>query len=67
MDMSFANQALCLKHLIKNSAGLKANVYPVPENIDKQIASLKLKAMGVTIDVLTQAQKKYLSSWDEGT
>jgi adenosylhomocysteinase len=67
MDMSFANQALCLEHLVKNGSGLKAQVYPVPEDIDKRVASLKLKAMGITIDELTEAQKKYLSSWDEGT
>jgi len=67
MDMSFANQALCLEYLVKNGSSLKAEVYPVPEDIDKQVASLKLKAMGITIDELTQAQKKYLLSWDEGT
>jgi len=67
MDMSFANQALCLEHLTKNGSTLKTEVYPVPEAIDKQVASLKLKAMGITIDKLTEAQKKYLLSWDEGT
>ncbi len=67
MDMSFANQALCLEYLVKYSSSLKIEVLPVPEAIDKQIASLKLKAMGITIDELTEAQRKYLSSWDEGT
>jgi adenosylhomocysteinase len=67
MDMSFANQALCLEYMFKNRGKLKAQVYPVPEQIDKEIARLKLKAMGVKIDRLTREQKKYLSSWEEGT
>jgi adenosylhomocysteinase len=67
MDMSFANQALCLEHLLKNKGKLKTKVYPVPEEIDKQVARLKLKSMGVSIDTLTPEQKKYLASWEQGT
>jgi adenosylhomocysteinase len=67
MDMSFANQALCLEYLVKNRANLKIKVYPVPEEIDKQVAQLKLKSLGVNIDTLTPEQKKYLSSWEQGT
>ncbi|MFC2002005.1 adenosylhomocysteinase [Chloroflexota bacterium] len=67
MDMSFANQALCLEYMAKNKGKLKPEVYPVPEVIDKQIARLKLKAMGIEIDSLTPEQKAYLTSWEEGT
>ncbi len=67
MDMSFANQALCMEYLVKNKGKLEIKVHNVPEEIDKQVARLKLKAMGVTIDALTAAQRKYLSSWEEGT
>jgi adenosylhomocysteinase len=67
MDMSFANQALCLEYLVKHQKTLKPHVYPVPENIDRDVARLKLKAMGVTIDSLSQEQEKYLTSWDQGT
>jgi adenosylhomocysteinase len=67
MDMSFADQALCLEYLVKNRGKLKPMVYAVPEDIDKKVARLKLAAMGITIDSLTPAQKKYLSSWQEGT
>jgi adenosylhomocysteinase len=67
MDMSFANQALCLEHLVKNQGKLKTKVYPVPEDIDKQVARLKLKSLGVSIDTLTPEQKKYLASWEQGT
>jgi len=67
MDMSFANQALCLEHLAKNRGKLEPRVYPVPEEIDKQVARLKLEAMDVVIDKLTPEQKKYLTSWEEGT
>jgi adenosylhomocysteinase len=66
MDMSFANQALSLEYLVKNP-GIEANVYPVPSIIDKAIAELKLKALGVNIDSLTPEQIKYLQSWQEGT
>jgi adenosylhomocysteinase len=67
MDMSFSNQALCLEHLVKNKGKLKTSVYPVPEEIDKQVAQLKLKSLGVSIDTLTPEQKKYLASWEQGT
>jgi adenosylhomocysteinase len=67
MDMSFANQALCLEYIAKNRESLKARVYPVPEEIDKLVARLKLSSMGVEIDALTAEQKEYLSSWQEGT
>jgi len=67
MDMSFANQALCLEHLVKNKASLKIKVYPVPEEIDKQVARLKLESLGVNIDTLTPEQKRYLTSWEQGT
>jgi adenosylhomocysteinase len=67
MDMSFANQALCLEHLVKNKGKLKPDVYPVPEEIDNEVGRLKLKAMNITIDSLTKEQTKYLESWEEGT
>ena len=67
MDMSFANQALCMEYIVKNGDKLTSDVYPVPEEIDKQVARLKLDAMGITIDTLTPEQEKYLSSWREGT
>ena len=67
MDMSFANQALCLEYLVKNKGKLETDVHPVPENIDREVARLKLTAMGVIIDNLTEEQKKYLTSWEEGT
>ena len=67
MDMSFANQALCLEYIVKNNGKLKAKVYSVPEEIDRQIARLKLDSMGIHIDTLTPEQQKYLASWQEGT
>ena len=67
MDMSFANQALSAEYLVKHGKTLAKSVFPVPTNIDKEIARLKLEAMGITIDVLTPEQEKYLSSWEEGT
>lgn len=67
MDMSFANQALSAEYMVKNAAQLEKKVYSVPEDIDKEIARLKLAAMGVKIDDLTAEQVKYLSSWEEGT
>jgi adenosylhomocysteinase len=67
MDMSFANQALCLEYMVRHSHELERRVYPVPEHIDKAIARLKLQAMGVEIDVLTPEQEKYLASWEMGT
>jgi adenosylhomocysteinase len=67
MDMSFANQALGLEYLIKNASKLEKKVYSVPEAIDREIARLKLLAMGVKLDVLSDDQVKYLNSWEEGT
>jgi adenosylhomocysteinase len=67
MDMSFANQALSAEYMIENADKLDKKVYPVPEVIDKEIARLKLKAMGIAIDKLTPEQEKYLASWQEGT
>jgi len=67
MDMSFANQALCVEYIVKNHENLEKKVYSVPEEIDKEVARLKLKAMGIKIDTLTPEQEKYLSSWEEGT
>src|ERR671926_1888938 len=67
MDMSFANQALAAEYAIQHAAELDRKVYPVPVEIDREIARLKLETMGVTIDQLTEEQAKYLESWDEGT
>jgi len=67
MDMSFANQALAYEYMLKNADQLENKVYMIPEELDRQIAKLKLDAMGVKIDVLTPEQSKYLSSWEEGT
>jgi len=67
MDMSFANQALSAEYMIKRGKKLERKVYSVPKQIDREIARLKLKAMGIKIDTLTPAQKKYLASWEIGT
>ena len=67
MDMSFANQALAAEYMIKNHAELKPTVYGVPEDIDHNIARLKLAAMGINIDVLTAEQEAYLNEWRMGT
>ena len=67
MDMSFANQALSAEYLVKHHKELEKRVYVVPKEIDEQIAALKLASMGVQIDTLTEKQKKYLASWEEGT
>lgn len=67
MDMSFANQALSAEFMARNYRKLKKQVYSVPEDIDKKIAGLKLKSLGVKIDTLTAEQKKYLASWEMGT
>ena len=67
MDMSFANQALSTEYAVQHAASLERKVYPVPREIDEEIARLKLETMGVTIDQLTEEQAKYLASWDEGT
>jgi adenosylhomocysteinase len=67
MDMSFANQALCLEYLTKTKGKLEPAVYPVPENIDQEVGKLKLASMNISIDSLTRQQKRYLGSWEEGT
>ena len=67
MDMSFANQALSAEYIVKNYRRLNKNVFKVPEDIDRKIAGLKLKSMGIKIDVLTKEQENYLSSWEAGT
>lgn len=67
MDMSFSNQALCAEYMWKEKSKLKNNVYPVPKEIDEQVAQLKLKSLGVNVDTLTQEQKEYLASWEQGT
>jgi len=67
MDMSFANQALSAEYMVKNASRLEKKVYTVPEDIDKEIARLKLASMGIKVDVLTAEQVKYLGSWQEGT
>ncbi len=67
MDMSFANQSLAAEFLVKNHGRLENRVYSLPEEVDKEIARLKLAAMGIRIDVLTPEQERYLASWEEGT
>jgi adenosylhomocysteinase len=67
MDMSFANQALSTEYAVRHAASLERRVYPVPREIDEEIARLKLATMGTSIDVLTPEQSRYLASWDEGT
>ena len=67
MDMSFANQALSIEYLAQQHGRLDAAVYDVPQEIDEEVARLKLAAMGVTIDALTEEQERYLSSWEQGT
>jgi adenosylhomocysteinase len=66
MDLSFSDQALCVDYLIKEKK-MKPKVYPVPEEIDRFVATLKLKAMGIEIDELTEEQKRYLTTWEAGT
>ena len=67
MDMSFANQALSVEYLVKKAKKLQNTVYIVPQDIDKEVARLKLKSMGTSIDTLTPDQVKYMASWNEGT
>ena len=67
MDMSFANQALSCEYLVREGKTLESKVYPVPQSIDRKIADLKLRSMGIQIDELTPEQRKYLSSWKMGT
>jgi len=67
MDMSFANQALAAEYVVNNAKELSKDVHRIPVELDQEIARLKLQAMGVAIDTLTPAQRKYLASWDMGT
>jgi adenosylhomocysteinase len=67
MDMSFANQALSAEHVAKNHASLSNQVYVVPEEIDREVARLKLVALGVDIDTMTPEQVAYVTSWQSGT
>jgi adenosylhomocysteinase len=67
MDMSFANQALSVEWAVANAATLERKVYPVPDEIDREIARLKLETLGIQIDRLTEEQERYLASWDQGT
>jgi adenosylhomocysteinase len=67
MDMSFANQALAAEFVVRNHDSLEPRVYALPDAIDRRIAALKLASMKVPIDKLSPAQKKYLTSWEEGT
>ncbi|MCA0359691.1 MAG: adenosylhomocysteinase [Armatimonadetes bacterium] len=67
MDMSFANQSLCAEFMVRNAANLPKDCISVPDAIDKEVARLKLAAMGISIDILTPEQDKYLNSWTEGT
>jgi adenosylhomocysteinase len=67
MDMSFANQALSVEWLVTEARSLEPRVYPVPDDIDKEVARLKLETMGVRIDELTSEQRAYLEEWEEGT
>jgi adenosylhomocysteinase len=67
MDLSFALQALCTRYIAMNGRKLEGGVYEVPQEIDEQVAHLKLSSLGLSVDIMTQEQKKYLSSWDIGT
>jgi adenosylhomocysteinase len=67
MDMSFANQALAVEHLVKSAKDLRPQVYPVPREIDERIAAAKLAAMGMRIDEMTEEQRVYAASWKSGT
>jgi len=67
MDMSFANQALSVEYLVKKKGELKPGVHLLPKEVDTEIASLKLQALGLAIDTLTAEQLEYISSWETGT
>jgi adenosylhomocysteinase len=67
MDMSFANQALSAEYVVKNHEQMENRVYDVPEDLDASIAKLKLEAIGVAVDELTEEQQTYLNSWTMGT
>jgi adenosylhomocysteinase len=67
MDMSFADQALSVEHMVKNAKKLEPKVYRVPDELDKRVAKLKLESMSIKIDKLTPEQEEYLAGWNEGT
>ena len=67
MDMSFADQLLSVEYLVRGKAKLEKKVYPVPREIDTAVAAMKLASMGVNVDDLSEKQKRYLASWEEGT
>jgi adenosylhomocysteinase len=67
MDMSFANQALCVEYIVKNHGELAPQVYSVPKETDEEVGRLKLHSMGIQIDSLTPEQQRYQESWEEGT
>jgi len=67
MDMSFANQALAVDYLVQEGQSLEPDVYGVPEDIDREIARMKLAAMEIEIDQLTAEQERYMTSWEGGT
>jgi adenosylhomocysteinase len=67
MDMSFANQAVAAEYILKNRGKLENRVYKVPEDLDKGIAEVKLRTLGIKIDKLTPEQAAYISSWQHGT
>ncbi len=67
MDMSFADQALSVEHMVKNYSKMEKTVYTVPVELDKRVARLKLESMGIKIDRLTPEQEEYLAGWSEGT
>jgi len=67
MDMSFANQALGVEYMLQQAKNLQPQVYTIPEEIDQEIARLKLAAMGIKIDTLTAEQEQYLGAWESGT
>jgi adenosylhomocysteinase len=67
MDMSFANQAMACEYLVKNKGNLEPRVHSIPEEVDQNIAALKLKGMGIEIDTLTADQIEYINSWTVGT
>ncbi|MCX7959172.1 MAG: adenosylhomocysteinase, partial [Deltaproteobacteria bacterium] len=67
MDMSFANQSLSAEYILKNRKSLKRDVYTIPLSLDREVAEIKLRSLGISIDRLTPEQKKYLSQWEEGT
>jgi adenosylhomocysteinase len=67
MDVDFANQALSVEHLVRNGERLEPRVHGVPEAIDREVARLKLESLGVEIDSLSDDQRRYLHSWEQGT